>query len=199
VKLSRSCCARTGLAAAFVVLAASVSALLLVPRYSRPVATADVGTVAPSFELAGNNGEKFSLADSRGQVVVLFFSALGDPLITRHYERVDRLAREYADDGRVKILGINIAYTDNLDPAKALTDGPLASHAFPTLLDERASVASRYAATDTPLMVIIDSHGVVRYRGPMDQPSSDLTGRSNSFVEEAIRNLAENATLASAK
>jgi peroxiredoxin len=198
VRLSKRVCAQLGLVAAFFVLSISVATLWLVPRYSKPVAVADIGTVAPSFELSANNGQKFNLADSRGQVVVLCFSAISDPLITQYYDRMEQLARQYADDGRVKILGINVAYADHLSLAEVRPGA--AMHSFPTLVDEHASVASRYSATATPLTVIIDARGVVRYRGPLDiTGANDPSTASNSFVEEAIRNLAANATLASAK
>jgi peroxiredoxin len=181
VLLSPRICAPLGLAAAFVVLSASVSTLLLVPRYSKPLAIADVGTVAPEFQLPDLDGQTFNLSDSRGQVVVLFFSALNDPLLPAHYENVDRLAREYADDARVKFLGINIAHGQS--------DIRVAARSFPMLMDDNSNVASRYSATASPLMVIIDPHGVVRYRGPSETP----------FITQAIRTLAENATLAVAK
>jgi peroxiredoxin len=155
--------------------------LLLVPRHSKPLAIADVGTVAPEFQLAALDGQTFNLADSRGQVVVLFFSAANDPLLPEHYNHVDRLAREYADDARVKILGINTA--------QGASDIRVAARSFPMLMDDKANVAGRYSATAVPLMVIIDPHGVVRYRGPSE----------TAFVNEAIRALAENATLAVAK
>jgi peroxiredoxin len=197
VKLSTRCVAQLGLFAAFVVLAASVSALVLVPRHSKPVAVADVGTVAPTFELSAADGQTFNLADTRGQVVVLFFSALNDPLITQYYDHVDRLARQYADDGRIKILGIT-GKGPHLDPLLFQLDQRISTCAFPTLLDDNSNVATRYCATGTPLMVIIDPHGVVRYRGPMDSPTADFASSRNTFIAEAIRNMVENATLASA-
>jgi peroxiredoxin len=191
VKLSTRFIARAGLVATFVVLTACISTLVLVPRHSKPVAVADVGTVAPEFELLDSNGQRFSLADTRGQVVVLFFAALNDPRIAQQYERLDRLAREYADDGRIKILGINITRDDS-----AIA---MANRSFDTLLDSHAAIAARYAATQTPLTVIIDAHGVVRYRGPMDAIATDFAPTPNSFVAEAIKTMIENATFASAK
>src|SRR6187455_983532 len=91
VRPSKRVCAQLGLLGALFVLVISIATLWLAPRYSKPVATADIGTVAPSFELQGNNGQKFSLSDSRGQVVVLFFSAISDPHITQYYDRVEQL------------------------------------------------------------------------------------------------------------
>ena len=181
MKPSPRICAPLGLVAAFVVLAASVSTLLFVPRHSKPLAVADVGTVAPEFQLPALDGQTFNLADSRGQVVVLFFSALNDPLLPEYYEHVDRLARIYADDARVKFLAINIPHGQS--------DIRVAARSFPMLMDDNSNVASRYSATAAPLMVIIDPHGVVRYRGPSE----------TTFAAEAIRALAENATLAIAK
>src|SRR6266496_1722201 len=108
--------ARLGLAAAFAVLAASFTTLLIVPRHSRPVALADVGTIAPDFALYDTAGQVVTLSDYRGQAVVLFFSSISSPQSAQYSDRVDRLARDYSIDGRVKFFAINTSPADKLDP-----------------------------------------------------------------------------------
>jgi peroxiredoxin len=187
--------AQIGLAAAFVVLAASLSALLVVPRYSRPVQVADVGTTAPDFELRDLNGSPFSLHDYRGQVVVLFFSSLQSPQSTQYNERIERLARSYDNDARVKFFAINIGDGEHDDPFLLRLDDRVSSRTYPTLLDEKAIIATHYSAMQPPYMIVIDPRGVVRYRGAFDD-NADIAFASHSYLADALRDVLESSTVA---
>src|SRR5687768_4693163 len=93
--------AQLGLLAAFVVLAASVAALLLVPRHSRPLAVADVGTVAPDFALRDLDGQGITLSALRGQAVVLYFGSARTAATSAYDDRINQLARRYSANARV--------------------------------------------------------------------------------------------------
>jgi alkyl hydroperoxide reductase subunit AhpC len=194
VKLSTRHFAQLGLAAAFVVLTMSVATLVLVPRFSKPLGVADVGTVAPDFELTDVHGAMVSLSDFRGQAVVLFFSSLKSSASVQYEERVERLAHSYDTDNRVKFLAINVGDGQHIDPILLHLDERLAARSYPTLLDDKAFVASRYSATATPMMVVIDPHGVVRYRGPFDN-NADLAFASHSFLTDALQDVLERTTM----
>src|SRR4051812_6751946 len=145
-----------------------MAALVLVPRFSKPLGVADVGTVAPDFELTDLHGAIVSLSEFRGQAVVLFFSSIKSSSSLQYEDRVERLAHSYDTDSRVKFIAINVGDGQRADPFLLRLDDRLASRSYPTLLDDKAFVASRYSAAATPMMVVIDPHGVVRYRGPFD-------------------------------
>ena len=185
--------AQLGLFAAFVVLAASVAALIIVPRHSRPVAIADVGTVAPDFQLYDTHGQVVTLSEHRGDAVVLFFSSINNPNSDLYSERVDRLCRDYAVDGRVKFFAINIPGSEKLDPLALRLDPRIADRSFPTLLDDRGDVATRYSARQTPFMVVINPRGIVRYRGPFDN-NADLAFASRPLCAEALRGVLDDST-----
>jgi thiol-disulfide isomerase/thioredoxin len=192
LKLSTRCCAQLGLLSAFVVLGLSLSALVIMPRRAKPVAVADMGTVAPDFRLTDITGQPTMLSQYRGQVVVLFFSSLTNPACSQYDERLARLADDYAGDARVKFLCLNVA--DKADPVLMRLDPLVAKRNFPTLLDDKAGVATRYSAGDTPMFIVIDPHGVVRYRGPFDN-SADIAFASQSFCREAIRGVLDTSAL----
>ena len=182
--------AQLGLTAAFTVLTLSVSALLLVPRYSRPIATADVGTVAPDFRLLDTDGRPVTLSALRGQAVVLFFGSLHCPKTADYNDRIDRLAKRYAADSRVKFLALDVPTAGDAADAenervRVRVDANVVGRPFPTLLDDHAAVAARYSATDTPLFVIVDPRGVVAYRGAFDD-SQDLAFATKHFLSDAL-------------
>ena len=178
--------AQLGLLAAVAVLVAGMATLLVKPRYSRPVAVADVGTVAPDFALEDVDGRTITLSAHRGQAVVLFFGSVDCPRTAAYDGRIERLAKAYEHDARVAFLALDVTpRADAIDRRLLRHDPKVAARAFPTLLDDRGAVASRYSATATPTFVVIDPHGVVRYRGPFDD-SADLAFATQAFCPEAL-------------
>jgi cytochrome oxidase Cu insertion factor (SCO1/SenC/PrrC family) len=194
------------LAGAFTVLALSVSTLLLVPRYSRPIAAADVGTVAPDFSLLDTDGRPVTLSALRGQAVVLFFGSLHCPKTADYNDRIDQLARRYAADSRVKFLALDVpapaasagagagagaaigaaaADDASTDRVRVRVDAKVVGRPFPTLLDDHAAVAARYSAAEMPLFVVVDPRGVVAYRGAFDD-SQDLAFATKHFLSDAL-------------
>jgi hypothetical protein len=188
--------ARAGLSAALVVLAMSVAALVLVPRYSRPVAIADVGTIAPDFQLRDTSGRPVTLSDHRGHTVVLFFdeaaaapahgaaSHRGD-----YVARIKSLVREYAGDERVAFLGVDeVAPGDGGDATLAASILAADERPFPTLVDDRGVIARRYSAEIFPMVVVIDPRGLVRYRGPFDD-NADPAFITRTFAADALHDV----------
>ena len=138
--------AELGLVATFVVLAAALGTLVVAPRLSKPVAVADVGTVAPDFQLTDTDGNGFTLSQHRGQTVVLFFGSVNCPHTATYNPRVERLARTFASDNRVAFVAMDV--TSRTDPTAAdrrmlRLDPRVTERSFPTLVDEKGFVANR--------------------------------------------------------
>lgn len=178
--------AQLGLFAAFVVLLAGMATLLVKPRLSRPVAVADVGTIAPDFQLDDTDGRSVRLSQFRGQAVVLFFGSVDCPRTAEYDARIERLARAYSNDNRVTFLALDVTpRSDSIDRSMLRHNGTVAARGFPTLLDDRGVIAHRYSASRTPTFVVLDPQGVVRYRGPFDN-STDLAFVTHAFCAEAL-------------
>ena len=187
--MSPRCRAQLGLAAALVVLALSVSTLLVVPRYSRPIAVADVGTVAPDFQLPDADGRPFTLSKYRGRAVVLFFGSLHSPQTADYNDRVDQLARRYGNDSRVKFVALDVPQGSDGAGESAVrvrVDANLVGRPFPTLIDDHATIATRYSVAELPTFVVVDPNGLVRYRGAFDD-SQDVAFATQSFLPEALK------------
>ena len=188
MKLSTGFVARIGLAASFMLVAVSMAALVLVPRYSRPVAVADIGTAAPDFQLRDTTGHDFSLANFRGQAVVLYFSSLDSSLCAEYNDRVEQLARRYGQDSRVKFLAVNRCSGDAIDPLLVRLDERVTQRSYPTLIDIKGLVASRYSANTLPYVVVVDPRGYVCYRGPFDN-NLDVAFVTHPFCAEAVHDV----------
>ena len=179
--------AQLGLFAAFVVLAAAVSVLLIKPRLSKPLAVADVGTLAPDFQLEDAAGRTFTLSRHRGQAIILFFGSVDCPRTAEYNARVERLARAYARDSRVAFVAVDVTPRGRqmIDRQVLRLDPAVAARPFPTLLDVNGAVAHRYSARETPTFLVLDGHGVVRYRGPFDN-SQDIAFATRRFCADAL-------------
>lgn len=179
--------ARLGLVAAAVVLGASVAALVVVPRLSKPIASADVGTTAPDFQLFDADGHQHTLSAHRGQAVVLYFGSIHCPKTAGYNARVDELARRYATEQRIQFYAVDVSGSvQPSDPAQVRVDSRVIGRTFPTLIDDRGAVAARYSASGMPLLVVIDPRGQVRYRGPFDD-HKDADFVTHRFCADAVR------------
>jgi len=169
--------AQVGVLLAFVLVFASVATILLVPRYSRPVSVADIGTTAPDFQLHDTKGHTIDLAACRGQAIVLFFCHSFPPPQEDYSPRVNQLADQYKSDGRVQFLAIAPAGEELASAG---------DRSFPTLIDDHGAVAARYSAYPKPFLVVIDPRGQVRYRGVFDD-NRDIAFVTQNYCADALR------------
>ena len=118
--------------------------------------SAMVGKPAPEFTLNLLDGKKFTLAENRGQIVILDFWATWCGPCIQAMPQVDRVAREFADRG-VKLVAVNLQ--ESPKDIKAMLERNKLDIAV--ALDIDGVVADKYAATAIPQTVIIDKAGGV--------------------------------------
>ena len=121
------------------------------------------GDTAPEFQLPtiGEDGtveaNRLSLADLRGQVVVLdFWEAWCEPCRVA-MPVLNQVSGDYRDQG-VVFLSINTEGRDGAQNARRVLD-KLGNG--PTLLSDDGDVARRYRVTTIPHLVVVDRHGIV--------------------------------------
>lgn len=122
-----------------------------------PPASVVVGELAPEFTLVNMEGERVSLADYRGQVVVLNFWATWCPPCREEKPTMERLYQQFKDDGLV-FLAINVEENGHQVVSEYLMNN---SFSFPILLDGKAEVQGMYGVFRYPESYIIDRDGTV--------------------------------------
>ena len=113
----------------------------------------------------GPDGKSVVLkAPAEGAVALIFYSP-ECPISNAYSPTLKRLAGEYPS-GKVKLIGVCV------DPD--LSDADLLAHAkdfnlpFPVISDRKGFLAAKLGATVTPEAFVIDSAGLIRYHGRID-------------------------------
>ena len=114
------------------------------------------GRKAPDFTLKSLQGSEVSLADFKGQVVLIDFFATWCPPCRAAMPMLGELEAKYGNKG-LKVISIDREETQGLvdDFAKEMQYKAL------VLLDEDGSVAEQYKVKGLPTLVIIDQRGKV--------------------------------------
>ena len=144
-------------------------------RTRRPPVTRDsvglgVGYRPPEFSALDLNGQRHSLSDYRGRVVVLHFWASWCPYCRGEIEELVRLHREWASKG-VRVL--TISTDESVEQLKQFI--AKAGLPYPVIADLETdpSVAEQYGIGGIPVTLIVgaDGHIAARLEG-----SSDIIG-----------------------
>jgi peroxiredoxin len=140
-------------------------AILLSAATLLPAQEFKVGSAVPDFSLTQLNGASIHFSALKGDVTVVMFVAVQCPVSNAYNERMNAIYHDYAAKG-VHFVVIN---SNRTEPATAV-----AAHAkqhdfgFTVYKDENNVVADRFGATVTPETYVIDSKGVIRYHGSID-------------------------------
>jgi peroxiredoxin len=134
-----------------------------------------VGDVAPTVTLSDLEDSPVTLDPAGHQATVVVFTSNGCPYALAWHDRIQDVARDYADRG-VQLVQVvsNDAGLQPLDSLESMaarvTRGEVAG---PFLRDEDQSAARQYGATATPEVFVLDPAGVVRYHGAPDRDFDD--------------------------
>jgi len=150
----------------------------------------DVGDKAPEFTLNDSAGNTVSLADYKGQVVVLEWTNPDCPFVKRHYQEgsMKNLTSAYSESG---VIWLTINSTNYMDTEANAAFVKKEGIAWPVLVDQDGTVGHAYGAATTPHMYIIDTKGTVVYEGAIDDdPRGNMeAGARTNYVSQALNEL----------
>jgi len=132
--------------------------LLSVILVSAMAAAAPASGPAPEFQLEARDGTQMSLADLKGQVVMVNFWATWCGPCRQEMPHLEALYQRYNSLG-FTLLGVNV---EN-DPKGAeawLAETPVS---FPILFDSANRVTKLYDVVAMPSTVLVDRSGNIRY------------------------------------
>jgi peroxiredoxin len=160
----------------------SVLALTLVVSAARG---AEVGQPAPDFSLQDETGAKHALSQYRGKVVVLEWTNPECPFVQRHYadKTMQKTLAAYAGKPLVWLV-VDSSQTNT--PAKSAAWKKEQGFTPPVLQDASGAVGHAYGAKTTPEMYVIDTQGVLRYAGAIDDDPRGRNASAVNYVRQAV-------------
>jgi len=128
-----------------------------------------IGDLAPDFQLEDTKGNKVSLSDLRGKIVLVNFWATWCPPCIEEMPSMERLNEVIAGDDFV-MLAINTEEKGRSVVPAFLEKTP---YTFPILYDDKGVVQKRYGVFKFPESFIIRKDGTVAEKiiGPLDWSS----------------------------
>ena len=137
------------------------SADLPAPELSHELTRLDPLVSAPDFTLENMDGDKLSLSDFHGQVVMLNFWATWCPPCRREIPSMESIYQDLGKDGFV-VLAVN--EFEDPDHVFAYTGQLSVDPTFPVLFDRDSTVSQLYGVKGLPTTVLIDKQGKMVYR-----------------------------------
>lgn len=147
--------------------------------------TPSIGSAAPAFSLADENGKLHSLNDYKGKLVVLEWTNQECPYVQRHYraDTMEKLATTFEKD--VVWLAVNSSKDNTPEDTRAWKQEE--GFQYATLQDPEGAVGRLYGAKTTPDMFVIDGAGVLQYAGAIDDDPRGRVDAPNNYVAGAIQ------------
>jgi peroxiredoxin len=147
-----------------------------------------VGDKAPSFTLSDQSGQKHSLSDYKGKIVVLEWISPECPFVQRHYKNdlMQKSHKKLAGEDVVWLAIDSSHFNKPKDSKKWIKKHDIA---YPILQDPKGKVGQEYEAKTTPHMFVIDKKGIVRYNGAIDNDEFGKKETRKNYVAQAVKAL----------
>ena len=128
------------------------------------------GFLAPDFTLDTLDGNKVTLSELRGQIVVVNFWATWCPPCREETPALEKAYEQYKDSGMV-ILGVNLTDQDSMSDVELFVEEFTLT--YPILLDRDGSVSNYlYQIKGLPTTFFVNREGIIRtvvVGGPMSE------------------------------
>lgn len=142
----------------FVCLFFLISGNLLASAY---LEKGDSSEKAADFSLGSLDQDRdFTLKDFKGKPMIMFFFTTWCPYCVKRLPELSKNKNMYKKQ-QIQLLAINIG--ESRRKVKSFVDDKNLS--LDILLDESSKTATRYGVVGVPTYVLIDSEGIIRYKG----------------------------------
>jgi|KBSSwiStaDraftv2_1062776.scaffolds.fasta_scaffold46262_3 peroxiredoxin len=158
-----------------------LTALAVAPLLAVSATSLQTGAPAPAFELNSNSGKPVSLADLKGQIVLVNFWASWCGPCRQEMPILEQLNHQYRNKG-VALIGVNVE-PDSTLATNWLKATPVT---FPILFDVDSKVSKLYEVQGMPNTVILDRKGIVRYihRGYTPGAENEYLDQIRTLIRE---------------
>lgn len=145
-----------------------------------------IGKPAPDFSLNDMNGEKVTLSEYKGKVIVLNFWATFCGPCKEEMPSLNNLFLSLKKDG---LIVLAVSTDDSEKPVQSFIKAK--AIAFPVLIDKDQQVFyDRYAILGLPTTFIIDRDGIIREKILGDRPwdAPDMKAKIGTLLSKSRKN-----------
>jgi thiol-disulfide isomerase/thioredoxin len=129
-----------------------------------------LGSQVTGFNVQDLDGKPVAFATLRGPITVVTFIATQCPVSNSYNQRMNAIYQDYSSQG-VKFIFVNANRTE---PASEVREhAKRVGFAFPVYKDADNVLADRFDAQVTPESYVIDSAGIIRYHGSIDDRQNE--------------------------
>ena len=160
------------------------------------------GDFAGNFSLSNanpNSGkELMTLIETMGEKgTIIIFTCNHCPYVVGSETRIENMANKARENG-IGFVGINSNDPVNYesDSWNNMVKRAVKGMSYPYLHDETQEVATAYGAERTPEFYLINTEGIIVYRGRMDDSPRDPSHATTAELSDAIDSLAKGETVA---
>lgn len=163
---------------------AALAALVSLAALSTSAAALEPGQDVGAIKGQDETGQQRSLDQHQGKVVVLVFWGSECPTSKRYAERLRELTNQWGN----KVVFLGVASNGSDQPDKVKGAKAQQKLEFPILLDKGGEIAKRLGVGTTPIAVVIDAQGKLRYRGQIDDdPKGEKGKNAEAHLKTAVQ------------
>jgi peroxiredoxin len=134
-----------------------------------------VGSKVVDFQVQDPDGKSVSLSALRGPVTVVTFIATQCPVSNAYNQRMIAIFKDYLPKD-VRFIFVNANRSE--PPSEVREHAKRAGFPFPVYKDVNNIVANGFGAEVTPESYVIDSSGIIRYHGSIDDSQNEARIRT---------------------
>ncbi|MBH8567156.1 thioredoxin family protein [Nostoc sp. CENA67] len=158
-----------------------------------------VGNYAPDFELPGIDNQVHHLSRylEKFRAVGVIFMCNHCPYVNLYLDRLKSIQAEFAPNG-FTLIGMN--GSDVTEHPREIFENMKAFASdhqlnFPYLWDSTQDVTKSFGASKTPMAFLIDSDGILRYKGQIDNHPQEPLFVGEEYLRNVIASLFANQAI----
>jgi peroxiredoxin len=137
-----------------------------------------LGSKVTDFNVQDLDGKPVAFSALRGPITVVIFIATQCPVSNAYNQRMNAVYQDYTAKG-VKFIFVN---ANRSEPANEVREhARRAGFVFPVYKDANNALANRFDAQVTPESYVIDTAGIIRYHGSIDDSQNESRIRTRGL------------------
>jgi peroxiredoxin len=137
-----------------------------------------LGSKVADFSVQDLDGKSVSFASLRGPITVVTFVSVQCPVSNSYNQRMNALFKDYTPKD-VKFIFVNANRTESASDVR--NHAKSVGFVFPVYKDAGNILADRFDAQVTPESYVIDSAGIIRYHGSIDDSQNEARIRTRGL------------------